>query len=113
MAGMQTRLHLLADEPAEMWGRNVQYSGSGFADQQFRAVATTKDDFDAWVAKAKSASATLDASTYETLAKPSQKVPVTYYSGVEPDLFDRIIAKWRHGDIVDPAPAIPAAATVE
>jgi len=113
MAGMQTRLHLLADEPAEMWGRNVQYSGTGFADQQFRAIATTKDEFDAWVAKAKAASATLDATAYETLAKPSSKVPVTYYSGVESDLFDRIIAKWRHGDVTDPAPAIPAAATAE
>ena len=66
MAGMQTRLHLLANEPAEMWGRNVQYSGTGFADQQFRAAATTKEDFEAWVAKVKGASDTLDAGTYES-----------------------------------------------
>ncbi len=61
----------------------------------------------------KGAAGTLDAGAYETLAKPSQKVPVTYYSGVEPDLFDRIIAKWRHGDMTDPAPVVPAAATAE
>ena len=39
----------------------------------------------------------LDAATYQQLAKPSEKVPVTYYSGVEPDLFDSIIAKYANG----------------
>src|SRR5690606_4234601 len=81
MAGMQTRLHLLADEPGEFWGRNVQYSGRGFADQQFRAIATaTGDEFEAWVENAASSSDSLDAATYEQLSKPSTKVPVTYYS---------------------------------
>ena len=98
MAGMQTRLHLLANEPAEMWGRNVQYSGAGFADQQFRAVATTQDDFEAWVAKAKSASAALDAGAYETLAKPSQEGAGDLLLGrrarpVRPD--HRQMAAWR------------------
>lgn len=107
MAGMETRLNLLANEPGEFWGRNMQYSGTGFADQQFRAIATTKEDFDAWVEKVKAASDTLDASTYEALAKPSQKVPVTYYSDVEPNLFDSIIAKYSHGD-TDRMPAAAA-----
>lgn len=98
MAGMQTRLHLLADEPGEFWGRNVQYSGRGFADQQFRAIATaTGDEFEAWIANVGTSSNKLDAATYERLAKPSTKVPVTYYSDIEPNLFDSIIAKWRHG----------------
>jgi cytochrome o ubiquinol oxidase subunit 2 len=105
MAGMQTRLHLMADKPGEFYGRNVQYSGTGFADQQFRAIATTEEDFDTWVEKVKGSSDTLDASTYEELAKPSEKVPVTYYSGVELNLFDNIIAKWREGDIIDPPPS--------
>jgi cytochrome o ubiquinol oxidase subunit 2 len=108
MAGMQTRLHLMADKPGKFYGRNVQYSGSGFANQQFHAIATSEEDFDAWVAKVKSGSGTLDASTYEELAKPSQKVPVTYYSGVEPNLFDKIIAKWRAGDITDAPPGTAA-----
>jgi cytochrome o ubiquinol oxidase subunit 2 len=110
MAGMQTRLHLLADKPGRFMGRNVQYSGRGFADQQFNAIATTKENFDAWVAKVKASPDTLDAQTYEQLAKPSAKVPVTYYSGVEPNLFSTIIAKWRHGD---PAPTTAAAKPAE
>ena len=99
MAGMQTRLNLLADQPGKFWGRNVQYSGTGFANQQFQTIATPKEDFDAWVEKAKQSSQSLDAATYTELAKPSQKVPVTYFSGVEPDLFDSIIAKYSHGDM--------------
>ncbi len=98
MAGMQTRLNLLADKPGKFWGRNVQYSGTGFADQQFDTIATSKEEFDAWVEKVRQSSGTLDAAAYEDLAKPSQKVPVTYYSGVEPNLFDTIIAKYAHGD---------------
>jgi cytochrome o ubiquinol oxidase subunit II len=95
---MQTRLHLLADEPGEFWGRNVQYSGTGFADQQFRAVSMTQEDFDAWVAKVKGSSDALDQTAYEALVKPSEDVPVTYYSGVEPNLFGSVIAKYAHND---------------
>jgi cytochrome o ubiquinol oxidase subunit II len=112
MAGMQTRLNILADEPGTFWGRNVQYSGAGFANQQFQTIATSKDEFDAWVEKAKQSSDALDAATYEKLAKPSQKVPVTYYSGVEPNLFDSIIAKYSHGD-VDRMPSDAHADTAE
>ncbi|WP_324352756.1 ubiquinol oxidase subunit II [Methyloceanibacter sp.] len=98
MAGMQTRLNLLADKTGTFWGRNVQYSGRGFADQQFQTLAQPKADFDAWVEKVKQSAKALDAAAYEALAKPSQKVPVTYFSGVEPGLFDKIIAKYSHGD---------------
>lgn len=98
MAGMQTRLNLLADQQGKFWGRNVQYSGKGFADQQFQTIATSQDEFDAWVEKARQSGNALDAKTYEALAKPSEKVPVTYYSGVESGLFDKIIAKYSHGD---------------
>ncbi len=98
MAGMQTRLNLLADQEGKFWGRNVQYSGRGFADQQFQTIATSQDAFEAWVEKARQSGNALDATTYEALAKPSEKVPVTYYSGVESGLFDKIIAKYSHGD---------------
>ena len=94
MAGMQTRLHLLADEPGRFRGRNMQYSGDGFADQYFEAVATSQEDFDAWVTKVRQAPESLDADVYAALAKPSIKHPVTYYSAVESNLFDGIIAKY-------------------
>ena len=106
MAGMETRLHLLADEPGRFVGRNVQYSGRGFADQRFEAVAVSKDGFDAWVAKVKRSSDQLDAGAYSALAKPTMGHPVTYYSAVEPNLFDTIIVKYSQSQ----ARAIEAAA---
>jgi cytochrome o ubiquinol oxidase subunit 2 len=94
MAGMQTRLNVLADKPGQFAGRNMQYSGSGFANQHFTAIALSDADFDAWVAKVRQSDKKLDNATYEQLAKPSQLYPVTYYSAFEPDLFARIIAKY-------------------
>jgi cytochrome o ubiquinol oxidase subunit 2 len=97
MAGMQTRLHLLADAPGTFTGRNMQYSGRGFANQHFEAIAASPADFDAWVAKAKQSPTALDTAAYRALAAPTIGHPVTYYSAVEPNLFDTIIAKYARG----------------
>lgn len=94
MAGMETRLHLLADKPGQFAGRNMQYSGSGFANQHFTAIALSDADFDAWVAKVRQSGKQLDNAAYAQLAKPSQLHPVTYYSAFEPNLFTNIIAKF-------------------
>ncbi len=61
MAGMQTQLNLRANEPGRFVGRNTQYSGRGFADQHFAAVAMTPADFDAWVTQVGQSPQTLDA----------------------------------------------------
>lgn len=94
MAGMQTKLHLSADEPGRFVGRNTQYSGRGFSDQHFAAVAMTPANFDAWIAQARASPQKLDAVAYAALVKPSAANPVAYYSDVEPGLFDTIIRKY-------------------
>ena len=108
MAGMQTKLQLLADEPGKFVGRNSQYSGGGFSDQHFEVIAQTPADFDVWVAKAKQGSAKLDATTYPALAAKSRRNPIAYYSAVEPGLYDSIIAKFTHGDHASGAATPPA-----
>lgn len=109
MAGMQTRLQLLADVTGKFVGRNSQYSGGGFSDQFFEVVAMGPADFDAWVARAKQAPGKLDAPAYARLAERSRLHPVTFYSGVEPRLFDSIIEKYAgpqgHGAHGATAPA--------
>ncbi|MDP1200191.1 cytochrome o ubiquinol oxidase subunit II, partial [Klebsiella pneumoniae] len=50
MAGMQTRLHLIANEKAEMEGISANYSGAGFTGMKFKAISTSQEDFNAWVA---------------------------------------------------------------
>lgn len=94
MAGMQTRLQMLADQPGKFVGRNTQYSGGGFSDQHFEVLATSQADFDAWAAKARQSPDKLDAATYARLAQKSRNNPVVYYSTVEPKLFDSIIEKF-------------------
>jgi cytochrome o ubiquinol oxidase subunit II len=95
MAGMRTELNLWADKPAHFIGRNMQYSGKGFSDQHFPVRAGPQADFDSWVARVRAAPATLDAGTYEALALTRKAMPVTYYGGVEPGLFDDIIASYH------------------
>lgn len=94
MAGMQSRLHLMADAPGRFLGRNTQYSGKGFPDQHFEAIAMTRPEFDAWVATARQAPGALDATAYSALAKQTKRHPVTYYSSVEPNLFDAVLGKY-------------------
>lgn len=95
MAGMQTQLHLIANENGEFDGISANYSGAGFTGMKFKAVATSQADFDAWVSEVKSAPKQLDATTYEALAKPSEKNPVELYSSYVPNLFQTIIDKYE------------------
>jgi len=46
----------------------------------------------------------LDATTYPALAAKSRANPITYYSTVEPKLFDSIIDKYRHSGHAHSAP---------
>ena len=99
MAGMTTHLNLLADHPGEFAGFSANFSGDGFADMHFIVTATPAADFDAWVAKVRSAGAALDDAGYAALAKPSSPVPPATFHSVDPKLFDRII------DLTTQAPA--------
>lgn len=97
MAGMETKLHLIANEQGTFRGLSSHYSGQGFSGMHFNAIATDQAGFDAWVAKVKASGRSLDAAAYAELAKPSQNVPPTYYSSVQSGLFDTIIAKYMMG----------------
>ena len=95
MAGMQTKLHLIANQNAELDGISANYSGAGFTGMKFKAIATTQEEFDAWVKEAKSSPKQLEKAEYEALAKPSQNNPVELYSSYAPDLFQKIIDKYE------------------
>lgn len=95
MGGMQTQLHLLADVPGTYAGQNQQYSGLGYSGMNFKAIATSREEFDAWVEKVRQSPETLDLDRYERLETPSEKEPVALFSAVKPGLFDTILVK--HG----------------
>ena len=95
MAGMTTKLHLIADRNAEMDGISANYSGAGFTGMKFKAIATSQEDFDAWVSEVKKAPKQLEKAEYEALSKPSQNNPVELYSSVTPNLFQIIVDKYE------------------
>jgi cytochrome o ubiquinol oxidase subunit II len=101
MAGMQTQLHLVANQAGDYAGESANFSGQGFSDMKFRAIATSPDQFNAWVAKVRASSAQLDMDHYHTISQPSEKQPVAYFSTVDPKLFHNIIARYNNGHVLD------------
>jgi pyruvate/2-oxoglutarate dehydrogenase complex dihydrolipoamide dehydrogenase (E3) component len=63
-----------------MDGISANYSGAGFTGMKFKAIATSQEDFDAWVAKSRRHLNSLNKLNTR-LAKPSQNNPVELYSG--------------------------------
>ena len=99
MAGRQSRLHLMADEPGDYAGHNQQFSGRGYADMHFKAIATSQEHFEAWVQETKQSPDKLDLARYEELEKPRIGSPVLHFSSVKPGLFDHIIRKYQTGEL--------------
>ena len=100
MAGMATQLHLIANEPGTFDGISANYSGAGFADMIFKAIATpTAKDFDVWVAKLKQQGKRLDPQSYQQLAEESKNNPVEYYGSVSKGMFNHIVMQYMHHDM--------------
>jgi len=95
MAGMQTRLHLMADETGTFDGQNQEFSGLGYENMHFKAIATHPNQFKAWINTVKQSTDTLDLVKYEQLNKPNANHPVTYFSSVDSGLFNHILSKYR------------------
>ena len=141
MAGMQTQLHVLAEEPSPADGYrgfSSNYSGYGFTQMRFRAHAVSDEAFNTWVTAVKAGNGTsvnagaiqkakLDKAEFDTLKDgdrskhqieamvnnahtpeeikaaheaerkgpfPTKPHAVTYYSSVEPGLFNGIIKSY-------------------
>lgn len=112
MPGMQTQLHLIANEAGVYPGISASYSGKGFSGMKFDAIATsTQEEFDQWVAKVKQSPNQLDTTDkFNALAKPSENNAVEYFSTVKPKLFQETVGKFM-GHM--PMPAGEHAAAME
>lgn len=140
MAGMQTQLHLSADNTGVYRGFSSNYSGYGFSQMRFKAHSVTAPEFEQWVQAVKNGQGNtvvvddkgttavqkglLDQAEFKTLRDgnraqfqidamvktartdvekkaaaiaqaegpyPHHPHPVTYYSSVEPGLFESVI----------------------
>lgn len=122
MAGMTTKLHVMADKPGTYEGENVLYSGNGFVDQKFDAVAMPPEAFEAWVAEVKSKSLALDQESYAKLAiqgstadahavlkAPTGSDEKIYFTLPDENVFHKIVMKY-HDDAPLPLDQQPGTA---
>jgi cytochrome o ubiquinol oxidase subunit 2 len=110
MAGMQTQLHLIANEAGVYQGRSSAFSGPGFSDMHFDTLATSRGAFDAWIAKARQSPLNLTQASYQVLRQPGNKSPVTIYASVAPGLFDQVVAQYLRGAARNPVCGTDASA---
>ncbi len=96
MAGMETQLHLIADNPGTFAGSSANLSGAGFADMRFEAKATSQTDFDRWVkaVKENDPNKFLNKQAYAKLAKPGKAEIPTSYASVADDIYRSAIMKY-------------------
>lgn len=94
MAGMNTKLHLIADEAGTYDGTSANISGEGFAGMTFKVEAVPENEFNNWIATADNNVPVLDVNTYNKLAKPSLNNPRATYAADDNSLYDTVILKY-------------------
>ena len=92
MPGMTTTLHLQADRPGTYAGLSAQFSGDGFSDMRFDAVALAPADFADWLERARTQPGTLDAPALAALARPGVAASAAAFGQVAPNLFQTILS---------------------
>ena len=92
MAGMQTKLHLMASEEGEFEGKNMEYSGNGYAGMHFKAISTSFDGFEDWMKEVKASPETLNLERFNQINQMLNiNHPVTVFSSVEKGLFNKVM----------------------
>ncbi len=94
MSGMVSQLHLVADKDGAYVGSSANFSGPGFSGMTFLTNTVSEPAFDQWVNSTRTSPTALTLDTYAALAKPSMDVPPLYYSSVDDQLFETIVAKF-------------------
>ncbi len=95
MTSHVNRLNLMAETPGDYTGSSAEINGAGFAGMKFTARAGNMDSFNEWVQEVKQSPDVLDNTTYENLLKPSEYVPVAFYSSFYPNLYANVISKYE------------------
>ena len=94
MAGMRTRLHLIASATGTFEGMNTQYNGDGFSDMHFTVNVVEPAEMQQWVAKVKSSQKALSQVAFDSLLTPTVANKPELYAGVQPNLFDTVIKSY-------------------
>ncbi|MGQ0444750.1 MAG: ubiquinol oxidase subunit II [Beijerinckiaceae bacterium] len=93
MNGMTTQLNLQADAPGTLRGLSSQFSGDGFSNMHFEALALPVERFNAWIEATRNTGPTLDPETYASLARQSMNTPPFTFRSAAPGLFQQIVTQ--------------------
>lgn len=93
MAGMQTKLNLLATAPGDYRGFSANYSGRGFSDMKFTVRVGSEEQFTQWVKKVKQSPEILSAKAYSQLTRQSIGDAPRYFSSADQNIFSTTIMK--------------------
>lgn len=114
MGGMVTQLHLEASRAGRFLGENTMYSGKGFHQQKFTAVAMSPDDFKAWVRKVRTTGVPLDRKVLDAIVGRNTRTQLiaalppgathadtVYLTGVNGQLFPAVVKATMRGTRVE------------
>jgi len=96
MAGMRSRLHLVANHPGTYEGLNTQYNGGGFSDMHFTVNAIPPEEMQEWINTTAKSANHLTMANYLQLVNPSLVEKPLFFSNVENGLFDYVVDTYMH-----------------
>lgn len=97
MSGMRTKLHLLPHKKGEFFGKNFQYTGEGYAQEEFKVLSMSDDDFADWIENAKEEGEELDEERFDKLAVPSKESGAEYFHPVKDHMLRYVIGLYHEG----------------
>jgi cytochrome o ubiquinol oxidase subunit 2 len=91
MAGMRTRLYLLADHVGNYVGMNTMYNGGGFSDMRFITHAVMPEQMQKWFEQIKKSPTLLTDEAYKKLLIPTISDKPQFFTGVTNNFFQNVI----------------------
>jgi cytochrome o ubiquinol oxidase subunit II len=89
MAGMETRLHGVLNQPGVSQGFSANYSGAGFSGMRFTFRGLNDADFHKWIQSATDGELTRER--YLQLAHPSENEPPRHFKSVDATLYQAVL----------------------
>jgi cytochrome o ubiquinol oxidase subunit 2 len=99
MAGMSTKLHLMADEEGDYTGVSANLSGKGHANMDFITKARSESMFKEWVRIASSSNTNLSDALYEDIRKAGDYDRVMHMKLEDPTLYERVISRYSDSEM--------------
>jgi len=93
MNGMTTELNLQADTLGTFHGLSSHFSGDGFSNMHFEALAVSDDKFGEWIDAARKGGPILNAESYAELSQQNVPPRPLTYRAVEGDIFQQIVSQ--------------------